>query len=178
MKAYLAPSSVDVARDKRQESLRGAEEARERSLVVLYGGAGAQSPSVDGLQADAPEPFGSTAGSCRPQVHVMVRLGFRVLGVLLAQQARRWLQRAHQGIRLDQIAEVHVLGDQHPGQRRPVQGHGDGQRGLPGIVHRPDQLPENRVDIVLRHAITPQMSASVSASASPTRGRPYDTWTA
>src|SRR5689334_17242725 len=96
-----ALSPVDVARDKRQESLRGAEQARERSLVVLCGGAGAQSPAVDSLQADAPEPFGSTAGSRRPQVQTMVRLGFRLLGVLLAQQARGWLQRAHQGIRLD-----------------------------------------------------------------------------
>src|SRR4029077_14051993 len=63
-----ALSPVAVARDKRKESLRGAEQARERSLVVLCGGADVQSPAVDGLQADAPEPFGSTAGSCRPQV--------------------------------------------------------------------------------------------------------------
>src|SRR4029078_5407765 len=76
-----ALSPGDVARDKRQESLRGGEEARDRSLVVLCGGAGAQSPSVDGLQADAPEPFGSNAGFWRPPGPGDVRFGFLRRGV-------------------------------------------------------------------------------------------------
>src|SRR4029077_17654361 len=57
-----ALSPVDVARDKRQESLRGAEQARERSLVVLCGGAGAQSTSLARAPAEAPAPCSATRG--------------------------------------------------------------------------------------------------------------------
>jgi hypothetical protein len=48
----------------------------------------------------------------------MVGLGLGVLGVFLAEQARRWLQRAHQGISLDELTKVPALGDQGAGQRR------------------------------------------------------------
>src|SRR2546423_14127517 len=67
-----ALSPVDLARDKRQESLRGAEQARERPLVVRCGGPGAPRPSVYSLHADPPDPFVRTAASRRPPVSVTV----------------------------------------------------------------------------------------------------------
>jgi putative flippase GtrA len=51
-----------------------ADQARERSLVVsLVGDAVAQRPSVDRLEADAPQAFGSAAGGLAPGRDVLVK---------------------------------------------------------------------------------------------------------
>lgn len=51
-----------------------AEQARERSLVVsLVGDAVPQRPSVDRLEADAPQAFGSPAGGLAPGRDVLVK---------------------------------------------------------------------------------------------------------
>ncbi len=81
-------------------------------------------------------------------------------------------QRAHQGIPLDQLAEVPGLGDEGPGQRRAVHGDRDGHRGLPGLVDRPDQLPENGIDVMFGHEMPPWV---VMAGCPPTRSRPTHT---
>ena len=70
--------------------LRVAEQALERSPVIGHVvAAGPQRPCVDGVEADPPEAFGDLAAAAagRPDVQVMVGLGFGVLGVFLAEQA-------------------------------------------------------------------------------------------
>src|SRR5689334_23397976 len=94
--------------------LGGAEEAGEGAAVVFAAGGGvrAQAPAVDGLQADPPQALGGLAvpAGAGPDVQVVAGSGFGLLDVVLAEQARGRLQRAHQGIPLDELAEVPLLG--------------------------------------------------------------------
>src|ERR1700723_2490497 len=101
---------------RRIRSLRGAEQARERSLVLL-----------DGFEADPPRTLGqlvTVPGARDPKVQMVLGLGFRLLGVVLAQQARVRLQRAHQRVVRNQLAEVPALGDEGPGHGRTANGYG------------------------------------------------------
>jgi hypothetical protein len=55
---------------------------------------GAKRPAVHRLQADPPQSF--PIGSVGADVQVKIRFGRDLLGVLLAEQARGWLERAKQ----------------------------------------------------------------------------------
>jgi hypothetical protein len=84
-------------------------------------------------------------------VQVVIGLVRDVLGVFLAQQARRRLQRGQQRAALDELGEVGLFGDDGAGQHRAVGGDGHRYPGLPGFVHRVDQLPQHRIAVVLSH---------------------------
>jgi hypothetical protein len=61
---------------------------------------------------------------------MMVRFGRDILGVLLAEQARGWLERAQQRAAFGYLGEVRILGDEDTRQYRAVRRDGDRDPGL------------------------------------------------